>query len=584
MSKNSLSNKTSYIILTVIILVSLALSTFFMFTKQGFHEDELLTYNLANSAHQLTTDGGWNTKADFNDYLTVNPNDRFDVNLVIKNQIIDASHPPFYYFLVNTVCSFFPGVFSKWFAYSINAVAMTGILIMLFKIGKLVSKNNFHSLTAVGAYALSIACITTTIYLRMYATLTFFVLSFIYLTIKLYNTVYTKDKPAKPYIDCIMLFIVVLLGVLTQYYFILFAGLTGLVFLIFTLKNKEFSKLVRYIITALLAAAAAFAIYPYIISNVLGGNRGLGSLSFNVDFITIVTYVIYKLGTYVQIVAKELFVNQLWLAVLCTVCALAFAVYMSFFKKKKLSRNAVFIVIPAVIFFTAIALISPFNSDRYVMASLPLIVMIFVFAFIKIIEFVRGFGFAKKNILKFAAPVLVLAVTVCGLITVKPYYTYGKTNLYNPQSENCMFVGTAMLEWNKCIDKMMQYDNTMIVQTDKMSPTLGQKLENFAEKRGVITHGKISEMAKAYMNNGGEKEKTDSMQALKTDKKLNENENITIYVSRLADNDYVLNYIKENTKFKHCKLIQKDYDFDEFYNWYDYFAETESYCNVYLFY
>ena len=51
MSKNSLSNKTSYIILTVIILVSLALSTFFMFTKQGFHEDELLTYNLANSAH-----------------------------------------------------------------------------------------------------------------------------------------------------------------------------------------------------------------------------------------------------------------------------------------------------------------------------------------------------------------------------------------------------------------------------------------------------------------------------------------------------------------------------------------------------
>ena len=84
MSKNSLSNKTSYIILTVIILVSLALSTFFMFTKQGFHEDELLTYNLANSAHQLTTDGGWNTKADFNNYLTVNPSDRFDVNLVIK--------------------------------------------------------------------------------------------------------------------------------------------------------------------------------------------------------------------------------------------------------------------------------------------------------------------------------------------------------------------------------------------------------------------------------------------------------------------------------------------------------------------
>ena len=30
---------------------------------------------------------------------------------------------------------FFPGVFSKWLAYSINVLAMAGILIMLYKIG-----------------------------------------------------------------------------------------------------------------------------------------------------------------------------------------------------------------------------------------------------------------------------------------------------------------------------------------------------------------------------------------------------------------------------------------------------------------
>ena len=42
-------------------------------------------------------------------------------------------------------------------------------------------------------------------------------------------------------------------------------------------------------------------------------------------------------------------------------------------------------------------------------------------------------------------------------------------------------------------------------------------------------------------------------------------------------------YITENTKFKNYELIQADRSFDEFYNWYDYFAETESYCNVYKF-
>lgn len=49
-----------------------------MFAKQGFHEDELLTYNLANSSKQLNVDGGWNSPEDFNEYLAVSSDDRFD--------------------------------------------------------------------------------------------------------------------------------------------------------------------------------------------------------------------------------------------------------------------------------------------------------------------------------------------------------------------------------------------------------------------------------------------------------------------------------------------------------------------------
>ena len=71
-------------------------------------------YNLANSSKQLNVDGGWNSPEDFNEYLAVSPDDRFDYAQVYENQIIDASHPPLYYALVHTVCSFFPGVFSKW--------------------------------------------------------------------------------------------------------------------------------------------------------------------------------------------------------------------------------------------------------------------------------------------------------------------------------------------------------------------------------------------------------------------------------------------------------------------------------------
>lgn len=568
-----INNKKAGVVLACIILLSLVVSTLFMASKQGFHEDELLTYNLANSSQQLSIDGGWNTVQNFNDYLSVDKSNRFNYEQVYQNQIIDASHPPLYYALVHTVCSFFPEMFSKWFAYSINILAMAGILILLFKIGKKITNNNFYALIGTGAYALSIACVTTTIYLRMYATLTFFVVSFVYLTIKMY-----EKKNTVKISDCLLLLLVVVCGTLTQYYFILFEGLAALVFLVFKIKEKNISDLVKYIITVIIGSMIALCIYPFIISNVLGGNRGFGSLNISVDFVTIITYVLYKIGTYVQILAKELFANQVWLLAVCAAAVLGFAIYFRFFKKQKLNRKAMFAVIPTMVFFIAISLVSPFNSDRYVMASMPFIAMLFAFSLIKI------FSLFKNTKIRLVAPTAILLVSAIALFTVTPYYIYGKTNLYKPQTKNCVFVGTAMLEWNKCIDKLMNYDSTMIVQTSSFDTNLGKELESFASKRGIVTKGKITEFADAYMNNGGERQKTDSLTKLSQDKKLNSLDSVTVYVSRLADKDKTIDYITKNTKFKNYKLIQADYRFDDFYNWYDYFEETESYCNVYKFY
>lgn len=569
-----LNNKKTAILLAVVIVLSLTISTLFMLSKQGFHEDEILTYNLANSSKQLNVNGGWNNPEDFNEYLTVSPDGRFDYGLVYKNQIIDASHPPFYYAFVHTVCSFFPQTFSKYLAFSINMLAMTGILIMLFKIAKIISKNNLYSLIAVATFALSIACFTMTIYLRMYSTLTFFVLSMIYMNLKIYEQKNTAKAK-----DFIILGVITLFGTLTQYYFILFEALTALIMLVFKIKEKCFKDLRNYIIAVGVGSVLALCIYPFIITNVLGGNRGLGSIEISVDFITIVTYMLYKICTYFQVLAKDVFINQVWLFVALTAIALVFAVYMRFVKKEKLSRTAFMAFIPSIIYFIAISLVSPFNSDRYIMASLPLIVTLIVFTFLKLALL------SKNKRVFYTVPVCIAIICAIGIISVKPYYTYGKKpELYTPQTEKCVFVGTAMLEWNKSIDKLANYDEVMIVQTDKFSTTLDEELEAFASDRGIITNGKITEFMDGYMNNGGEKEKTDSMSALKTDEKLNNEEYITVYISRLADEQSVIEYFTENTKFKKHDIISSDYAFNEFYNWYDYFVETESYCNVYRFY
>lgn len=568
-----LSNKVSRIILAAIILISLGISVIFMAVKQGYHEDELLTYNLANSSKQLGVDAEWNTSEDFNEYLTAGEH-RFDYANVYENQIIDASHPPFYYALVHTVCSLFPNVFSRFIVFVINLVMMTASFLLLYKIGKRVTDNNLYALIATGGYAFSVACITTTIYLRMYSTLTFFVLAFLYITLVIYDR-----KNTVKITDFLVMLVIVTLGILTQYYFILCAGLIGLVFLIFKIKERSFKSLLFYIVTAIIGAGIAMAIYPYIITNVLGGNRGFGSLELNIDTITIITYVVYKLFTYFQILAKDLFLGQIWLLVFCVVALIASQIYFRFIKKKKLPRKAWFIIVPGIVFFFGISLVSPFNSDRYVMASLPLLSMMFTFAFIRI------FNLLKNNRLHLILPASVVLASALAFAVVRPYYIYGQTNLYQPKTKNCVFVGTAMMEWNKCIDKFMQYDETMIAKTTEMSKTLFDELDVFATKRGVVTNGKIGAFAQSFMSNGDvDREETDSLTKLTADEKLNSLSEVTVYISRLADEPTVIEAITQNTPLKHYELIQTDRSFEEFYNWYDYFVETESYCNVYRFY
>ena len=320
---------------------------------------------------------------------------------------------------------------------------------------------------------------------------------------------------------------------------------------------------------------------------VLGSDRGVGSTgSLSIDFITILTYVGYKLLTYAEVLSKDMFLGQTWLFALCAVCMIAAFVYFRFIKKQKTPRKAWFLIVPGVFYFIGIALISPFNSDRYVMASLPMLSMIFVFGFIKI------FNLLKNNKLQLVLPVSIILASALGFVIVKPYYTYGKSSLYNAKTKDCLFVGTAMQEWNKNLDKFMLYDTTTIVQTSMNIDGLVDEIEDFASKRGVVTNGKIGGMVHSFIDSGSGKGNENSKQnnlnastleTLKNNKELASKDKLTVYISRLADNDAVIDYVTKNLGFKNHTLIEADKSFEDYFNWYDYFVETESYSNVYEF-
>ncbi len=88
--------------------------------KTGFHEDEYYSYYSTNrTAGLYEPDREWVDRDSFRNEFVVLPGEGFRYGLVATVQSWDV-HPPFFYFILHTACSLFPGVFSKWLGIGVN--------------------------------------------------------------------------------------------------------------------------------------------------------------------------------------------------------------------------------------------------------------------------------------------------------------------------------------------------------------------------------------------------------------------------------------------------------------------------------
>ena len=173
--------------LLVLILV-MAVQCYFITQKQGYHMDELLTFELGNAEYnpwivptqpvgrlakfmqqEIYEDslGGtlqnlldtvtdvlqnrgsskllsyqadvyeepvWITREQFQDYITVGERDGFNYLSVYFN-VKDDNHPPLYFMLVHMMSSIFRGRISPWMGCIFNLAAVMGCCILMFAMG-----------------------------------------------------------------------------------------------------------------------------------------------------------------------------------------------------------------------------------------------------------------------------------------------------------------------------------------------------------------------------------------------------------------------------------------------------------------
>lgn len=323
---------------------------------------------LANFKADVYAEPVWIDRQQFHDYITVGNQDDFNYLSVYFN-VKDDNHPPVHFMLLHTMSSLLQGEIDPWMGCIINIAAVLGCCILLMKMGRQVCGNRWYGIMAALLYGLSAGAVATTLLIRMYGVMTLFCVWVLYLHLQKWE----KDNWQK---QNKLLILITVLGFLTQYFFLFYmiglAAVTAVLLLILK-KRKE---LFCYIRSMVIAAVIGIGIYPFAISDVFSSERGveaLGNLAQGLNGYG------ERLWAFGKILAGRLAGGYIG-AVLFLVIVIV-AVVRGIYRKKDEQQGNIstvekvvpwLLTVPLALYFLLASKMSPYLVDRYIMPLFPL--------------------------------------------------------------------------------------------------------------------------------------------------------------------------------------------------------------------
>lgn len=219
----------------------------------------------------------WITSEQFRDYITVESKDDFNYLSVYFN-VKDDNHPPLHFMLLHTMSSLFQGKAEAWMGCFINVVCVVVCMILLMRLGKMLApafgladKGRMLGILAAVLYGISTGAMATTLLIRMYGLVTCFCVALLYLHIKKWlQSDFEKKNKA--------LIIVTVLGFWTQYFFLFYCLILAAVTTVLLWCGKRFKELWCYVRSMIIAAVIGVGVFPFAISDVFSSGRGVEAL------------------------------------------------------------------------------------------------------------------------------------------------------------------------------------------------------------------------------------------------------------------------------------------------------------------
>lgn len=393
--------------------------------KCNYHVDEILNYGLSNhqGGHRLVFEDGKKYMPGeelFMEYLTVQPEHKFDYNNVWKNQSGDV-HPPFYYAIVHTICSFFPKEFSLWFAGIVNIIFSLLVLYILRKLSYFFLDNFFLINIVSFAFVFCAGILSAVSFLRMYIAAMFWVLLLTYYYVKAIN----ENEVDK--FSYLKISLVTLAGALTHYYCTLYAVLIAVLYGLYLLMWRKFKEAGFFCCAMAAAGTLSYLIFPAMIRHMFFGYRGkevLHNASKFSDFLV-------RLKAFYVIIDKQLFGGFLG-ALLLVILFLLFKEVVLRIRSKtikerlssvyhnKLVMSYVFMLFPSILYFVIVSKITSYLTDRYMFPIYAVVYCIVMFLLVNCLNRIPVFQ-KYENILTIS---LLLMITIGSWFTIQWPYLY----------------------------------------------------------------------------------------------------------------------------------------------------------------
>lgn len=487
-----------WFMLGIVILLSLAVQFFFGCRKMGFHEDEYYSFYSTNMTSGWNVpDGEWVNMQHYRNEFMVLEGEGFQYDKVKLVQSWDV-HPPVYYWVLHTVCSLTPGIFSKWQGIGLNMLFSAIGIIFLYASACLLLRGKgkeYGALALCLCYALSPATISSTVFIRMYTMLAAWVLLAVYI----HARAWTSGRFLKLSF-LLLLLLSVYVGFLTHYYFLLFHFfLTAATCIGLLLRKKKWKYPLIYGGTVLAALFLAYLTYPVCLGQMFRGQRGAEATANMFDLSSL----FQRLKFFGGLVNKYLFGGALLLIALLLFAALAVRMY----KKGQIRKEedyaggfGVILLLAAVGYFLTVsksALMLGDTSLRYIQ---PIFGVLLLLIFVGVADLLSPWG-RKISIVGVSLITTFFAVcNLAGILGGKVLFLYPEAQekiAYAKVHQDIPAVyiyqqGSSWCVWGSA-SELFEYPQVYFVSNARKEPFEDERLEKASELLVYIYDGDQTE-------------------------------------------------------------------------------------------